>query len=42
MEINPCEHLSRAREDGTKVIDRGSHFLKVGEEDDEWEISFDA
>ncbi|EAY80660.1 hypothetical protein OsI_35838 [Oryza sativa Indica Group] len=42
MEINPCEHLSRARDDGTKVIDRGSHFLKVGEEDDEWEISFDA
>uniref|UniRef100_A0A0D9XRJ3 Fibronectin type III-like domain-containing protein n=1 Tax=Leersia perrieri TaxID=77586 RepID=A0A0D9XRJ3_9ORYZ len=42
MEINPCEHLSRAREDGKKVIDRGSHFLKVGEEDDEWEISFDA
>ncbi|KAF0895931.1 hypothetical protein E2562_017573 [Oryza meyeriana var. granulata] len=42
MEINPCEHLSRAREDGKKVIDRGSHFLMVGEDDDQWEISFEA
>uniref|UniRef100_A0A0D9XRF7 Fibronectin type III-like domain-containing protein n=1 Tax=Leersia perrieri TaxID=77586 RepID=A0A0D9XRF7_9ORYZ len=40
MEISPCEHLSRAREDGKKVIDRGSHFLMV--EEDEMEIRFEA
>jgi hypothetical protein len=38
MEISPCEHLSRARVDGEKVIDRGSHFLMV--EEDELEIRF--
>ncbi|XP_040385013.1 probable beta-D-xylosidase 7 [Oryza brachyantha] len=46
MEVDPCEHLSRARVDGKKVIDRGSHFLMVGGEEDaggdHWEISFDA
>ncbi|XP_040384581.1 probable beta-D-xylosidase 7 [Oryza brachyantha] len=41
MEISPCEQLSRAREDGEKVIDRGSHFLMV-EGDDELEIRFEA
>lgn len=40
FDVSPCEHLSRAREDGKKVIDRGSHFLMIGE--DEWEISFEA
>jgi hypothetical protein len=40
FDVSPCEHFSRAREDGTKVIDRGSHILMVGK--DEWEISFDA
>ncbi|OEL26338.1 putative beta-D-xylosidase 7 [Dichanthelium oligosanthes] len=40
FDVSPCEHFSRAREDGTKVIDRGSHFLMVGK--DEWEISFEA
>ncbi|KAJ3695796.1 hypothetical protein LUZ60_001173 [Juncus effusus] len=29
--VSPCEHLSRAREDGKRVIDKGSHFLMVEE-----------
>ncbi|TVU25784.1 hypothetical protein EJB05_28293 [Eragrostis curvula] len=37
--VSPCEHFSRPREDGKKVIDKGSHFLMVGK--DEWEISFE-
>jgi hypothetical protein len=41
FDVSPCEHLSRAREDGKKVIDRGSHFLSVDEEV-ESEISFDS
>ncbi|KAL6660678.1 hypothetical protein ACP70R_001713 [Stipagrostis hirtigluma subsp. patula] len=40
FDVSPCEHFSRAREDGKKVIDRGSHFLMVGK--DEMEISFEA
>ena len=40
IDVSPCEHFSRAREDGKMVIDRGSHFLMVGR--DEWEISFEA
>ncbi|XP_037415804.1 probable beta-D-xylosidase 7 [Triticum dicoccoides] len=40
FEVSPCKHLSRAAEDGRKVIDQGSHFLKVG--DDEFELSFMA
>ncbi|RLM58474.1 putative beta-D-xylosidase 7 [Panicum miliaceum] len=40
IDVSPCEHFSRAREDGKMVIDRGSHFLMVGK--DEWEISFEA
>lgn len=40
FEISPCEHFSRVREDGRKVIDKGSHFLKVGKH--ELEISFGA
>ncbi|RLM70094.1 putative beta-D-xylosidase 7 [Panicum miliaceum] len=40
IDVSPCEHFSRAREDGKMVIDRGAHFLMVGK--DEWEISFDA
>ncbi|KAL6662315.1 hypothetical protein ACP70R_000174 [Stipagrostis hirtigluma subsp. patula] len=40
LDVSPCEHFSRAREDGKKVIDRGSHFLMVGKE--EMEISFEA
>uniref|UniRef100_A0A804MJA2 Fibronectin type III-like domain-containing protein n=1 Tax=Zea mays TaxID=4577 RepID=A0A804MJA2_MAIZE len=38
--VSPCEHFSRTRADGKKVIDRGSHFLMVGKE--ELEISFEA
>ncbi|CAM0875461.1 unnamed protein product [Alopecurus aequalis] len=41
FEVSPCEHFSRAREDGKKVVDRGSHFLFVDKED-ESEISFDS
>ncbi|KAK1619888.1 hypothetical protein QYE76_025405 [Lolium multiflorum] len=40
FEVSPCEHFSRAAEDGRKVIDQGSHFVGVGE--DEFEISFMA
>ncbi|CAD6253862.1 unnamed protein product [Miscanthus lutarioriparius] len=40
FDVSPCEHFSRAREDGKKVIDRGSHFLMVGKE--ELQISFEA
>lgn len=40
FEVSPCEHFSRVREDGRKVIDKGSHFLKVGKH--ELEISFGA
>ncbi|CAN1250916.1 Probable beta-D-xylosidase 7 [Linum perenne] len=28
--ISPCEHLSRANEDGAMVIEEGTHFLAVG------------
>ncbi|KAL5204628.1 hypothetical protein ABZP36_009499 [Zizania latifolia] len=41
FEVSPCVQLSRATEDGKKVIDRGSHLLMV-EEDDEWEIRIEA
>ncbi|KAG0541270.1 hypothetical protein BDA96_02G001700 [Sorghum bicolor] len=40
FEVSPCEHFSRVRQDGRKVIDKGSHFLKVGKH--ELEISFGA
>ncbi|XP_028771881.1 probable beta-D-xylosidase 7 [Neltuma alba] len=32
FEISPCEHLSRASEGGSKVIEEGSHLLIVGDE----------
>ncbi|KAJ1696208.1 hypothetical protein LUZ63_004720 [Rhynchospora breviuscula] len=35
--VSPCKHLSRATEDGKWVIDKGSHFLMV--EEDELEIN---
>ncbi|XP_052144217.1 probable beta-D-xylosidase 7 [Oryza glaberrima] len=38
FEVSPCKHFSRATEDGKKVIDHGSHFMMVG--DDEFEMSF--
>uniref|UniRef100_A0ACD5Z5K8 Uncharacterized protein n=1 Tax=Avena sativa TaxID=4498 RepID=A0ACD5Z5K8_AVESA len=40
FEVSPCKHFSRAAEDGRKVIDQGSHFVGVGE--DELEMSFMA
>jgi hypothetical protein len=40
FEVSPCEHFSRVRRDGRKVIDKGSHFLEVGKH--EVEISFGA
>ncbi|TVU28539.1 hypothetical protein EJB05_20060 [Eragrostis curvula] len=40
FEVSPCKHFSRATADGKKVIDQGSHFMMVGE--DEFELSFMA
>ncbi|KAK3120001.1 hypothetical protein QOZ80_9AG0679280 [Eleusine coracana subsp. coracana] len=40
FDISPCEHFSRVTEDGTKVIDKGSHFLMVDKH--ELEITFEA
>ncbi|GJN27946.1 hypothetical protein PR202_gb16014 [Eleusine coracana subsp. coracana] len=40
FDISPCEHFSRVTEDGKKVIDKGSHFLMV--DDQEMEIRFEA
>ncbi|XP_062220354.1 probable beta-D-xylosidase 7 [Phragmites australis] len=40
FEVSPCKHFSRATEGGKKVIDQGSHFMMVGE--DEFEMSFMA
>ncbi|KAF8404562.1 hypothetical protein HHK36_009449 [Tetracentron sinense] len=31
--LSPCEHLSRANEDGLMVMEEGSHFLVVGNEE---------
>ncbi|GFS46767.1 glycosyl hydrolase family protein [Actinidia rufa] len=31
FELNPCEHLSRANEDGLMVIEEGARFLNVGD-----------
>ncbi|KAK2999380.1 hypothetical protein RJ639_023945 [Escallonia herrerae] len=31
--LNPCDHLSRANEDGLMVIEGGSHHLVVGDEE---------
>ncbi|XP_066337893.1 probable beta-D-xylosidase 7 [Miscanthus floridulus] len=40
FDISPCEHFSRVRADGRKVIDIGSHFLMV--DNHEMEIRFEA
>ncbi|KAL8058446.1 hypothetical protein ABFX02_03G018700 [Erythranthe guttata] len=32
FEVNPCEHLSRASEDGTMVIESGAYHLIVGDQ----------
>nr|CAB3491498.1 unnamed protein product [Digitaria exilis] len=41
FDVSPCEHFSRVREDGKKVIDKGSHFLMV-DHNHEMEIRFEA
>lgn len=33
FDLSPCEHLSRVNEVGLKVIEEGSHFLLVGDEE---------
>ncbi|GAV59276.1 Glyco_hydro_3 domain-containing protein/Glyco_hydro_3_C domain-containing protein/Fn3-like domain-containing protein [Cephalotus follicularis] len=33
FELSPCEHLSRANEDGLMVIEEGKQFLIVGDEE---------
>uniref|UniRef100_A0A0D9XRJ2 Fibronectin type III-like domain-containing protein n=1 Tax=Leersia perrieri TaxID=77586 RepID=A0A0D9XRJ2_9ORYZ len=38
FDVSPCDHFSWVSETGEKVIDRGAHFLIVG--DEELEISF--
>jgi hypothetical protein len=40
FDVSPCEHFSRVREDGKKVIDRGPHLLMV--DDHEMEIRFEV
>ncbi|CAN0922622.1 Probable beta-D-xylosidase 7 [Linum grandiflorum] len=30
FQVSPCEHLSRANEDGVMIIEEGTHFLAVG------------
>ncbi|KAE8800365.1 putative beta-D-xylosidase 7 [Hordeum vulgare] len=40
FDISPCEHFSRVRKDGNKVVDRGSHFLMVDMH--EMEITFEV
>ncbi|XP_062197312.1 probable beta-D-xylosidase 7 [Phragmites australis] len=40
FDVSPCEHFSRVREDGRKVIDKGSHFLMVDKH--KLEIKFEA
>ncbi|XP_009391116.2 probable beta-D-xylosidase 7 [Musa acuminata AAA Group] len=36
--LSPCEHLSRATDDGTRVLDKGSHYLVVGQKEHEIRI----
>ncbi|KAK9110663.1 hypothetical protein Sjap_018723 [Stephania japonica] len=38
--VSPCEHLSRANEEGLMVMEGGSHFLVVGEEKHQISIVF--
>ncbi|WRX30842.1 Glycoside hydrolase [Theobroma cacao] len=35
FELSPCEHLSRANEDGLMVIEEGPHFLSIGDKESE-------
>ena len=36
--LRPCEHLSRNGEDGKMLVDEGSHFLVVGDQEHEFSI----
>ncbi|CAL9046786.1 unnamed protein product [Musa banksii] len=36
--LSACEHLSRVMDDGRRVLDKGSHFLIVGDEEHEISI----
>ncbi|XP_068641508.1 probable beta-D-xylosidase 7 [Aristolochia californica] len=38
--VKPCDHLSRTDENGSKVMERGSHFLLVG--DSEYKINLNG
>ncbi|XVE60465.1 hypothetical protein DITRI_Ditri05aG0130800 [Diplodiscus trichospermus] len=38
FELSPCEHLSRANEDGLMVIEEGSHFLSIGDKESEIQV----
>ncbi|KAL0313961.1 UNVERIFIED_CONTAM: putative beta-D-xylosidase 7 [Sesamum angustifolium] len=40
FEVSPCEHFSRASEDGNLVIESGDHYLVVG--DQEYPISINV
>ncbi|KAL2468006.1 putative beta-D-xylosidase 7 [Forsythia ovata] len=40
FQVNPCEHFSRANEDGLLVIDEGIQYLVVG--DEEYSISINV
>lgn len=40
FQVNPCEHFSRANEDGLLVIEEGTQFLVVG--DEEYSISINV
>lgn len=33
FELNPCQHLSTANEDGLMMMEEGTHFLVVGDEE---------
>ena len=33
FELSPCEHLSRANEDGLMVVEEGTHYLAVGDQE---------
>lgn len=33
FELSPCEHLSRANQDGLMMVEEGTHFLVVGDQE---------
>lgn len=38
FELKPCEHLTTANEDGLMVIEEGSHFLSIGDQESEIKV----